>query len=280
MLHGGPGSGCTEGMRRCFDPAAYRIVLFDQRGTGRSLPRVVHDTDLSANTTHHLIADIEQLRTHLGIERWLVWGVSWGTTLALAYAQRHPERVSELVLASIALTRPADIHWLYHEAGRFFPEQWRELRAGAPAHERDGDLVAAYHRLLHERPGEAAARARSTAVVRLGGRGLSLEPGWTPNPRYSDAAFRMTFARVVTHYFQHRAWLRDDQLLAEAHRLADIPGTLVHGRFDIGSPADAAWQLAQAWPGAQLNLVDTGHAGGEEMTTRLIEATNRFARTP
>jgi proline iminopeptidase len=277
VLHGGPGSGCTVGMRRSFDPRAYRIVLLDQRGTGRSTPRVTHDTDLGTNTTDHLIADLEQLRMYLGIERWLVWGASWGTTLALAYAERHPQGVSELVLASVTLTRPADIHWLYHETGRFFPEQWARFRDGVPKQERDGDLVAAYNRLLNDHPDPAMRRAAAQRWCDWEDAVQSLEAGWVPSPRYADPAFRMTFARVVAHYFHHRAWLRPDELLQDAHRLEGTPGVLVHGRMDIGGPPDAAWQLAHAWPDADLHLVDTGHGGGEEMTMRLIEATNRFA---
>jgi proline iminopeptidase len=280
VLHGGPGSGCTVGMRRSFDPRAYRIVLLDQRGAGRSTPRVTSDTDLSTNTTDHLMADLERLRAHLGIERWLVWGASWGTTLALAYAERHPERVSELVLASIALTRPADIHWLYHETGRFFPEQWARFREGVPADERDGDLVASYYRLLNEDPDPGVRRRAALRWCDWEDAVLSLEAGWAPSERYADAAFRITFARIVAHYFHHRAWLRHDELLQEAHRLAGIPGVLVHGRMDLGGPADAAWQLARAWPDAELHLVDTGHGGGEEMTARLIAATNHFAVQP
>ncbi len=277
VLHGGPGSGCRPYHRRYFNPDAYRIVLFDQRGAGRSTPRVDATTDLSANTTYDLVADIERLREHLGIARWLVWGVSWGVTLGLAYAERHPMRVSEMVLASVTMTRPADIHWLYHETGRFFPEEWERFRAGVPQAERGGDLVAAYYRLLNEQP-DIAVRAKAAqdwcdwedAVQ-------SLEEGWVPNPRYADPAFRMTFARIVTHYFHHRAWLADGQLLREAQRLAGIPGVLIHGRLDLGGPPDTAWQLAHAWPGAELHLVRTGHGGGQDMTACVMEATNRFA---
>jgi proline iminopeptidase len=267
-------------MRRAFDPAAYRIVLLDQRGAGRSTPRVTHDTDLSTNTTEHLLDDLERLREHLGIERWLVWGFSWGTTLALAYAQRHPARVSELVLASVTLTRPADIHWLYHETGRFFPEHWERLRKGVPKQERDGDLVAAYYRLLHDQPDPAVRRHAAERWCAWEDAVQSLEAGWVPNPRYTDPAFRITFARIVTHYFHHDAWLADDQLLQNAHLLTGTPGALVHGRIDLGSPIEAAWQLAQAWPDAELHLVDTGHGGGKEMTLRLTEATNHFAAPP
>jgi proline iminopeptidase len=239
--------------------------------------RVTYDTNLTANTTDHLVADLEQLRAHLGIERWLVWGASWGTTLALAYAQRHPQRVSELVLASIALNRPADIHWLYHETGRFIPEQWARFREGVPEQERDGDLVAAYYRLLNEDPSPEVRGYAAQRWCDWEDAVLSLEDGWTPSVRYADPAFRITFARIVAHYFHHRAWLRDDELLQETRRLAGTPGVLVHGRMDLGGPADAAWQLAQAWPDAELHFVGTGHGGGEEMTARLIEATTRFA---
>jgi proline iminopeptidase len=277
-LHGGPGSGSYPGQRRWFDPSAYRIVQFDQRGCGRSTPSVGDPaTDLSSNTTEHLIADVERLREHLGIERWLVAGASWGVTLGLAYAERHPERVSELIFVSVTMTRPSDVHWLYHEVGRFFPQEWALFQAGVPEDERDGDLVAAYNRLLNKQP-DFALRARAAqnwcdwedAVV-------SLEEGWTPNPRYENANFRMTFARLCAHYFSHAAWLGSGQLLGNADRLAGIPGVLVHGHFDIGSPPDVPWLLAQAWPDAELHLVRTGHVGGNEMMEPLIRATDGFA---
>jgi proline iminopeptidase len=279
VLHGGPGSGCTPGSRRAFDPGAYRIVVFDQRGAGRSLPRVGAASDLSANTTPHLIADIERLRGHLGIERWLVWGASWGVTLALAYAESHPQRVSAMVLVSVTMTRPADIHWLYHEVGRYFPEQWQRFRAGVPEAERDGDLVAAYCRLLNEQPDLTARQQAAKEWCEWEDAVVSLEEGWVPSRRYADPAFRMTFARLVTHYFHHQAWLEDGQILRDAGRLAGIPGALIHGRLDLGGPADTAWLLARAWPDAGLCFVGSGHTGGAEMTDRMIEATNRFARS-
>jgi proline iminopeptidase len=277
VLHGGPGSGCTPGHRRYFDPAAYRIVLFDQRGAGRSTPRVSATTDLSANTTDRLVADIERLREYLGIDRWLVWGNSWGVTLGLAYAQRYPARVSEMVLAAVTMSRPQDIHWLYHDVGRFFPEEWQRFRAGVPGPERDGDLVAAYYRLLNEQTDVAMRERAARDWCDWEDAVMSLEAGWTPNPRYADPAFRMTFARVVTHYFHHRAWLGDEQLLREAHRLAGIPGVLIHGRLDLGAPPDVAWQLARVWPGAELHLVGTGHGGGPDMVSHMMDATNGFA---
>jgi proline iminopeptidase len=233
-------------------------------------------TDLSTNTTRHLIADIERLRQHLGAERWLVKGTSWGVTLALAYAQRHPERVMAMVLASVTMTRPGDVHWLYHEAGRYFPEEWHRFRSGVASAEQDGDLVTAYHRLLNEQP-DVARRAQAALDWCRWEDAVSPLPGGVRNPRYDDPAFRMTFARIVTHYFHHQAWLADDQLLRDAHRLAGIPGVLIHGRFDLGGPVDAAWQLTQVWADAELHVVDTGHSGGDDMTTCSIDATNRLA---
>jgi len=279
VVHGGPGSGSAPSRRCFFDPEAYLIVQFDQRGAGSSTPHASDPaTDLSANTTHHLIADMERLREYLGVQRWLLWGASWGVTLALAYAERHPERVSEMVLASVTVTRPADVHWLYHTVGRYFPEQWERFRNGVPEADRDGDLVAAYYRLLNESADVAVRERAARAWCRWEDEVLSNEEGWQPNPRYDDPAFRMAFARIVTHYFHHHAWLADGQLLRDAGRLAGIPGVLVHGRFDLGGPADVPWLLARAWPDAELHLVGTGHAGGPEATMRILEATTRFAR--
>jgi proline iminopeptidase len=276
VLHGGPGSGCTPGDGRPLDPGLYRIILFDQRGCGRSRPRVNATTELSSNTTEHLISDIERLRQHRGIERWVIVARSWGVTLALAYAERYPERVIAMVLASITMTRRADIHWLYHEVGRYFPQEWQRLRSGVPEDERGGDLVAAYHRLLNEEP-YITCREQAALNWCQWEDTVSPLPGRVPNSRYDDSAFRMTFARIVTHYFHHCAWLTEDQLLRDAHRLAGIPGVLIHGRFDLGGPLDSAWQLAEAWADADLRVVDTGHSGGDAMTACIVEATNRFA---
>jgi proline iminopeptidase len=279
VLHGGPGSGCTPRLRRYFDPGAYRIVLFDQRGAGRSVPHASDPTvDLSSNTTSHLIADIELLREHMGVEHWLVFGSSWGATLALAYAEQNPRRVTDVVLASVTMTRPADIHWLYHGVGRFFPREWARFRDGVPASERDGDLVPAYYRLLND-PDPAVRDKAARDWCDWEDAVVSLEPGYEPNPRYEDPRFRMAFARIVTHYFHHHAWLEDGILLRDASRLAGIPGVLVHGQLDLGSPAITAWELAQAWDGAELHLVGTGHTGGEEMEDHLVAATNGFAKT-
>jgi proline iminopeptidase len=181
LLHGGPGSGSYPGQRRWFDPAAYRIVQFDQRGSGDSTPSVSDPmTDLSTNTTHHLIGDMERLRQHLEIDRWLVCGASWGVTLGLAYAERHPERVSEMVFISVTMTRPSDVHWLYHEVGRFFPEEWARFQAGVPEGERDGDLVAAYNRLLNKHADFAVRATAAKNWCDWEDAVVSLEEGWSP----------------------------------------------------------------------------------------------------
>ena len=278
-LHGGPGSGSSPGRRRWFDPARYRLIQLDQRGCGRSTPHAGDlATDLGANTTHHLIADIERLREHLAIERWLVWGGSWGVTLGLAYAERFPERVTEMILLSITLTRASDVHWLGHEVGRYFPDAWARFRAGVPEPERDGDLVAAYDRLLNADHDPDVRRRAAGDWVAWEDAILSLEDGYVvPNPRWADERYRIAFARLVTHYFAHAAWLADDELLGNAERLAGIPGVLVHGRLDLAGPPDVAWQLAGAWPEAELHLVAGGHTGDAEMDRLLLEATERFA---
>lgn len=275
VLHGGPGSGCSSFTRRLFDPHAYRVVQFDQRGCGRSVPRVEATTDLLTNTTDHLVADIEVLRQHLGIERWVVQGTSWGVTLGLVYAEAHPDRVVALALASVTMTRRSDIDWLYHGVGRFYPQEWQRFRNGVAPQERDGDLVRAYHRLLHEQP-DLEERQAAAAAWCAWEDALAPLPGGGPNPRYADPAFRMTFARIVTHYFRHAAWLEEDQILDSALCLSDIPAWLIHGRRDLGGPVDGARQLFRAWPGAELIVVDEGHTGGRAMTAAIVEATERF----
>ncbi|MEX1009476.1 MAG: prolyl aminopeptidase [Acidimicrobiia bacterium] len=282
VLHGGPGSGCTPRHRRYFAPDAYRIVLFDQRECGRSTPHASDPTtDLSTNTTEHLLRDIELLRRHLGIEQWLVFGNSWGSTLALAYAERHPERVSALVLVAVGTTRPSEIDWLYHGVGRFLPEHWSRFRAGVPEADRDGDLVDAYHRLL-EHPDPAVRERAARSWCEWEDAVVSPDPGIPPNPRYADPRFRMAFARIVTHYFAHDAWLEDGVLLRGADRLHDIPGTMVHGRLDLGGPLVTAWELSQTWSDAELIVVNTaGHSTGDPgMSEAAVAATDRFAASP
>jgi proline iminopeptidase len=279
VLHGGPGSGCSTGIRRYFDPSAYRIVLFDQRGCGRSTPHASEPgIDLSANTTEHLLGDIERLRQHLGIDRWLVYGGSWGSTLALAYAERNPHRVTGMVLAGVTTTRRSEIDWLYHGLSRFFPDEWARFRDGVPEPERDGDLVEAYHRLLLDPDPAVCARAASDwcewemAIA-------SLHPEHKRHPRYERPEFRLAFARIVTHYFRHNAWLEDGVLLREAGALAGIPGIMVHGRLDLEAPLVTAWALARAWPACELVVVGgAGHdARDPGMGDAVVAATDRFA---
>ncbi|HET6468401.1 MAG TPA: prolyl aminopeptidase [Geminicoccaceae bacterium] len=281
VLHGGPGSGCSTGVRRYFDPGLYRIVLFDQRGCGRSTPHASDpDPDLSANTTGHLLADIESLRRHLGIDRWLVFGASWGSTLALAYAERHPHRVSEMVLISVATTTPCEIDWITRGVGILFPEQWDRFRDGVPAGERDGSLAEAYHRLLmapDPAVREKAARDWCDWEMAL----VAVHPNHTPHPRYERSDFRLAFARIVTHYWRHGAWLEDEVLLREAGRLSGIPGILIHGRLDLGSPLIVPWKLTRNWPGSELVTIgDAGHdARDPGMADGVVAATDRFAAT-
>ena len=280
-VHGGPGSGAGPGSRCYFDPARYRVVLYDQRGCGRSTPHASDpSTDMSVNTTEHLLADMELLREQLRIERWLLYGGSWGSTLILAYAERHPERVSEIVLLGVTTSRRSEIDWLYRGVGRFFPAEWERFRAGVPEADRDGDLVAAYARLM-ESPAEEVRHKAATDWLAWEDAVISLEPHGTPNA-YSDrpADAQLAFVRICAHYFAHGAWLEEGALLREAHRLAGIPGVLFHGRLDLGSPLATAWDLARAWPDAQLLVVDdSGHTGSDTMRTQILETTDRFART-
>ncbi|WP_020577942.1 prolyl aminopeptidase [Actinopolymorpha alba] len=279
VLHGGPGSGCAPGWRKYFDPSAYRVVLFDQRGCGRSTPHASDPSaDLSTNTTHHLLADIEQLRCHLDIDRWLVFGGSWGTTLGLAYAERHPERVSELVLFSLTNTTREEVDWVTRAMGRVFPAQWARFRDGVPVEDRDGSLVDAYARLLAD-PDPVVREQAARDWCTWEDSHVAISPDHRPDPRYDDPRFRMAFARLVTHYWRHAAWLEDGSLLRDAPKLTSIPGVLVHGRLDVSGPPDIAWKLAQAWPDSELVLIDeAGHGSGYPgMGETLLAAIDRFA---
>lgn len=276
-VHGGPGSGCGPGWRDDFDPAAYKVVLFDQRGCGRSLPSVADfATDLSVNTTERLIADLERLREHLGISRWLVYGGSWGCTLGLAYAQQHPDRVTELVLFAVATTTRREVDWISRDVGRLFPAEWAAFRLGVPEDRRDGDLVAAYNDLLASP--DPAVREQAALDWCTWDDTQARPPGTPPSTRVADPVFRMTSARLVTHYWRHAAFLPDGALLDGMSRLAGIPGVLVHGRLDVGSPLDTAWQLHQAWPGSELHVIEgAGHAGHPTMTDTCRAALAAFA---
>ena len=282
VLHGGPGSGCTPGWRRYFDPDRYRVILFDQRGCGRNTPGAGDPSvDLGTNTTHHLLADIERLRRFLNIDSWLVFGGSWGSTLGLAYAEKHPDRVSEAVLFSVVTTTGREVEWVTRDMGRVFPEQWSRFRGAVPPEERDGSLVDAYARLLQD-PDLCVRAEAARQWCAWEDTHVSIRPDHLPDPRYDDPDFRMLFARLVTHYWRHAAWLEDGALLRGAAELAAIPAVLVHGRLDVSGPPDIAWRLAQVWPGSQLILVDeAGHGSGEPgITEALVNATDRFARRP
>jgi proline iminopeptidase len=278
ILHGGPGSGLSAGARRYLDPARYRIIGLDQRNCGRSTPHAsAPHIDLSTNTTAHLISDIETLRRHLGIERWLVLGGSWGATLSLAYAQLHPERVTQLVLYSVATTSQVEIDWITKGAGSFFPEAWWRFKDGA-AQRSDETIVDAYHRLLMDPDPVVHAKAArdwcdwEIAVV-------AVNPKVKPHPRYADPAFRLCFARLVTHYWKHGGFLEDGILIRQAGKLAGIPGILIHGRLDISGPLITPWRLSRAWPGSELAVVDeAGHdARDPGMAEAIVASTNRFA---
>ncbi len=274
FLHGGPGSGCTPAHRRLFDPARYRVLLFDQRGCGRSTPHA----SLEANTTWHLVVDMERLRELIGAERWLVFGGSWGSTLGLAYAQAHPDRVSALVLRGIFTLRRAELLWYYQEgASWLFPDHWERFLAPIPAPERD-DLIEAYHRrLTHPDPSVRVAAARAWSLWE--GQTITLRPDASIAARHDEDAFALAFARIENHYFRHGGWLEEGQLLREAARLAAIPSVIVQGRYDVVTPARTAHELHRAWPRAAFYLVDdAGHAYSEPgILHRLIEATDAFA---
>ncbi|GAA2047070.1 prolyl aminopeptidase [Catenulispora yoronensis] len=278
-LHGGPGSGSLVGPTRGWDPETWHVIRFDQRGCGRSTPHASDPaTDMSLNTTPHLIADIELLREHLGIERWLVKGGSWGATLSLAYAEQHPERVSEMIIPAVTMTRPEETDWLYRGVGRFFPEALDRFQKHVPEDERD-DLLAAYARLLAS-PDRAVQEAAAAEWVRWEDTVVSLEPQNTSGDHYSSRIddARLAFVRICAHYFSNNAWLEDGQILRDIHKLHGIPAALVHGRHDLGSPLYTAWQIAQAWPDATLYVIeDSGHTGSQEMSRILNQVTAEFA---
>ncbi|MEU7854083.1 prolyl aminopeptidase [Nonomuraea sp. NPDC049141] len=279
VVHGGPGSGCGPGQRRRFDPELYRIILFDQRNCGRSLPHASDPaTDLTTNTTHHLIADMERLREHLGVDRWLLYGGSWGSTLMLAYAETHPTRVSEMVINGVTMTRRSEIDWLYFGVGRYFPEQRQRFREGVPEAESDADVLAAYAlRMADPDPAVRAKAAHDWTAWE--DTVISMEVNGTPNA-YSDRPplALLAFVRICAHYFSNAAWLEEGILLREADKLAGIPGVLLHGRFDLGSPLETAWDLAQRWPDARLVVVDdSGHTGSKTMSEEVKAALDGFA---
>jgi proline iminopeptidase len=275
FLHGGPGGGCSTKSRRFFDPARYRIVMLDQRGAGRSTPYA----ELTDNTTPHLIADIEQLRVHLQIERWQVFGGSWGSTLALAYAQSHPDRVTELVLRGIFMLRRFELEWFYQKGcDMLFPDAWEHFIAAIPLNER-GDLMSAYYRRLTsaDRNTQLDA-ARAWSVWEGSTSFLQTDPGYVALTE--SAEFAIAFARIEAHYFVHGGFFeRDDQLLANIDSIRHIPAVIVQGRYDVVCPMRSAWDLHRAWPQADLVVIDNaGHSAMEPgITSALVAATDRFA---
>ncbi len=281
VLHGGPGSGCSAWHRRLFDPLAYRIVLFDQRACGRSTPHAsALSTDLATNTTQNLVADMDLLRRHLGVDRWLVLGGSWGCTLALAYAESHPDRVTEMILFGVTTGRRKEFDWTFRGGmAVMFPEEWERLRTALPLVKRDGDVVEAYHGLLND-PDPAVRKAAATEWCMW----ESATPAWPPTTglsrRFTDPDFAIAFARLVTHYVRNDGFLEDGSLLRGAPALADIPVILVNGRFDLQAPLSNAWELSRTWPRAALVVVDdAGHAADHPgITQELIRATDRFAK--
>ncbi|OAK57356.1 prolyl aminopeptidase [Rhodococcoides kyotonense] len=279
FVHGGPGGGTGPAQRRYFDPAVYRIVLFDQRGCGQSTPHIADGADLSVNTTDRLIADIETLRTHLGVERWLVFGGSWGSTLSLAYAQSHRDRVVGLILRGIFLLRRSEIDWYYNGgAGHLFPEQWERFLAPVPEAERTGDLVEVYHRLLTSDDRDVATAA-AVAWSSWEAATSYLLPRPEQIAENEDPRFASAFAGIENHYFVNGGFLRENQLLDDAHLLDGIPGVIVQGRYDVVCPATSAYALHKAWPGAELIVVDdAGHSASEPgIVHHLVQATDRFA---
>ncbi|MGV6818347.1 MAG: prolyl aminopeptidase [Thiotrichales bacterium] len=274
FLHGGPGGGCIPAHRRFFDPEKFRIILFDQRGAGQSRPHA----SLQNNTTANLIADIEKIRAHLGIRNWLVFGGSWGSTLALAYAQAHPDPVNELILRGIFLCRDEDIHWFYQEgASRIFPDHWEAFVAPIPAAERD-DLLRAYHRRLTGNDELARMRAAEAWSV-WEGRTSTLQPSPTTVEQFAEPHLALALARIECHYFMNHAFLERNQLLDQADRLAGIPGTIVHGRYDVICPIDQAYALHRAWPDSKLQIIaGAGHSAAEPgISQALIKATDDYA---
>ena len=276
FLHGGPGGGISPLHRRLFDPERYDVLLFDQRGCGRSTPHAA----LEANTTWHLVADIERLRELAGAERWLAFGGSWGSTLALAYAETHPGRVSELVVRGIYTLTKAELDWYYQfGVSEMFPDKWIGFTAPIPEAER-GDMVAAYRkRLTGEDPAIRLEAARAWSLWEA--QTITLLPHAGLAASHEDGRFALAFARIENHYFTHGGWLEEGQLIRDAGRLHAIPGTIVHGRYDMPCPARFAWALHEAWPQAEFHLVEgAGHAFSEPgILDRLIRATDLYAGT-
>lgn len=274
FLHGGPGGGISPAYRQFFDPEAYRIVLFDQRGSGKSTPHA----SLEENTTWHLVDDIEKLREHLGIDTWVVFGGSWGSTLALAYAQTHPARSRALILRGIFLCRPEEIRWFYQEgASWIYPDVWEQYRDVIPPDER-GDMLSAYHRrLTSEDEAVRLAAARAWSIWEGSTSKLYSDPDLIDH--FGDPHFALAFARIECHYFMNNAFFpTDNYLIGNVEKIRDIPAVIVQGRYDVVCPLKSAWELSRAWPEADLQIIaDSGHSALETGTrAALVEAADRF----
>ncbi len=278
LLHGGPGSGRNRRAACFFDPAVWRIVLFDQRQCGASTPHAGDiATDLASNTTAHLLDDLDALRTHLGIGRCLIFGHSWGCTLGLAHAQRHPDAVAALLLVGVTTTRRCEIDWLYRGIAPMVPAAWFAFRQGVPEAQRDGDMVAAYHALLADP--DPAVREKAARDWHAWEASATADADAKAPAAWSDPVFRMCRARIVTHYFHNNGFLEDGVLLANAHRLAGVPGIMVQGRMDLEAPLMTAWELDRAWPDGELVMVQgAGHGTGDPgMAEAILAAAARLA---
>lgn len=275
FLHGGPGGGISPDHRRLFNPAVYDVMLFDQRGCGKSTPYA----ELKANTTWHLVEDIERLRQIAGVDKWMVFGGSWGSTLALAYAETYPQRVSELVLRGVYTVTKAEIDWYYQSGvSEMFPEKWERFQAPIPPEERH-DMVTAYHKRLNSDDVNVQLEAAKAWSI-WEGETITLLPDEKYSAAFADAHFALAFARIENQYFFKNAWLEDGQLLRNAHRLRGIKGTIIHGRYDMPCPARYAYQLHKAWPEADFHMIEgAGHAFSEPgILDALIRATDGFAK--
>lgn len=274
FVHGGPGAGCDALSRRFFDPNLYRIITFDQRGCGRSTPHA----SLENNTTWDLVADMELIREHLNIDKWVLFGGSWGSTLSLAYAQTHPDRVSALILRGIFLCRQQELQWFYQQgASRMFPDFWQDYVAPIPVDER-GDMIQAFYKRLTG-PDQIAQMHAAKAWSTWEGRTATLRPNPQVVERFSEAHRALSIARIECHYFVNNAFLEPNQLLNNMPKIAHLPGIIVHGRYDVICPLENAWELHQAWPNSELQIIrDAGHAASEVGTTdALVRAADQIA---
>ncbi|GAB3731513.1 prolyl aminopeptidase [Nocardiopsis nanhaiensis] len=278
FLHGGPGGGCTPDHRRLFDPEKYRILLFDQRNCGRSTPHASRmDVDLSTNTTWALVEDMERLREMIGADAWQVFGGSWGSCLALAYAQKHPERVTELIVRGIFTLREQELRWFYQEgASNLFPDLWEHYLAPIPEDER-GDLISAYARRLGSSDRDVRLEAARAWSVWEGST-ITLRPNPALREHHADEDYALAFARIENHYFHNKGFFTPEQLIEGAERIRHIPGVIIQGRYDVCTPVRTAYDLHRAWPEAEFHIVDdAGHAFSEPgILDRLLEATDRF----